>query len=85
MIRVDLTMWRFGDKNDAYPLGAVEIANDGTGTDAIGHYNVTVYKKNGAILGHARVENFPRKRFTATELLARALSAAGYNHQVDRE
>lgn len=55
--------------------GELRIANDGTGTDRIGNYNVKLVGGNGRVLTEARVEGFARKSRAAWELTLEALRA----------
>lgn len=68
-------------------LGKAIIANDGLGSDGVGHYDVMVGRKGASDLKKiftgstgriGRVENFPRKRRNVWYLLRRALTSAGY-------
>lgn len=54
-------------------LATVEIANDGTGSQARGNYNVRVRGKNLRVMREGRLENWPRKQKHVTDLVAAAL------------
>ena len=58
MIHVRIELWPGGDKRRAKLLGAMNIANDGTGNEAVGNYNVVAW-------GEAHQE-FPFGRPTVT-------------------
>lgn len=42
MIVVHIDLWPFGDNKKAKPLGNIVIANDGTGSDKSGNYDVVL-------------------------------------------
>lgn len=82
MVVVRIEMWPHGDESKAYPLGAVFIANDGTGDASLGNYDVTAVHA-GAYFGKrkepyktGRVVGFLRKLSPYT-LVAKALKAIG--------
>lgn len=81
MIVIRMEMWPGGSPERKYLLGSAIIANDGTGTQTVGHYRVRIGRrgvdtplkpftkpwKTGV------VTNFPRMRLGAWDLLYRAL------------
>lgn len=87
MIRITIELLPGGDESKARPLGAIGIANDGTGTKALGNYDVVLLHSNGKEAWRTgRVEGFPRdgrlvntgeggRRLGAYDLLYRALRA----------
>lgn len=72
MIRVRITRERTGLGTPEF-LGEMRIANDGTGTETVGHYNFELYNKAGALLHTGRILGFPRKQQGAWRLLAQAM------------
>lgn len=58
-------------------LGTARIANDGTGTAAVGHYTVTLSQRGrpASVWKSGRVRHFPRRRLGAWDLLYLALDA----------
>lgn len=77
MIRVTVELWPHGDKSRKWHLGTAIIANDGTGTEEIGNYRVTLSKwgRPQRVWRRGRVEGFPRKSRGPWDLLYRALQA----------
>lgn len=82
MIVVKLEMWPGGREEGKYDLGRIEIANDAKTTlkdRTLGSYVVKLFKStaHGAtkpgIWRKGRVEEFPRKRLGAYDLVFRAL------------
>jgi len=82
MVVVKIEMWPHGDESKAYPLGKIEIANDGTGDAQSGNYDVTAfhagifYGKRREPYKTGRVVGFLR-RLSPYALLAKALKAIG--------
>lgn len=58
-------------------LGTMTLANDATGSETVGHYNVTLSKwgRPNEPWRRGRVTNFPRKRLGPWDLLLAALRA----------
>lgn len=80
MIVIKVEMWPLGDESKAYEIGRGVIANDGTGTDERGNYDVRllksdVYAKRPGVWKKGRVEGFPRRVLGPWDLLFRALRA----------
>jgi hypothetical protein len=78
MIVCNLEMWPGGDESRAYSLGVIEIANVG-GTMTRGDYAVKLSKsprlaKRAGNWKKGAVQNFPRQRLGAYDLLLRALA-----------
>ena len=42
MVVVKIELWPMRDKAKAQPIGEIRIANDGTGTTAVGNYRVAL-------------------------------------------
>lgn len=83
MIVVKMELWPGGDETRARGLGTIIIANDGTGTGEVGHYNATAShagkyfeKRGGEIWKKGRVVNFARS-LSPYRLLSRVLKAMG--------
>ena len=68
MIRITIELCPRGDTKNTKLLGTAIISNDGTGTDQIGNYNITL-NKGGKFLKKGRLEGFPRKKFGVWDLL----------------
>lgn len=81
MVVVRIELWPGGDREKASPLGVVFIANDATGNEAWGAYDVTLshagkfFGRRGAYR-RGRVEGF-RRTLSPYHLVARALAACG--------
>lgn len=74
MIRVTVELLPYGMEDHKETLGVAYIANDGTGTQNVGNYNVEFMKHGGkGLYKRTRVEGFPRRRLLAWDLLYRAL------------
>lgn len=62
------------------------IANDGTGTDRVGNYDVAIGRRGDGDFRHiwsssrrrARIEGYPRLSAHVLNLVARALNKAGF-------
>lgn len=81
MIVVRVEMWPGGRADRKYLLGSAVIANDGKGSDSVGHYKFRIGRRGvdtplaplikpwkvGAVL------NFPRQRLGVWDLIFRAL------------
>lgn len=80
MVVVKLEVWPHGDQSKAYPLGEIQIANDGTGNEVAGNYEVLAkhagmyYGKRPEPFKRGRVTGFHRK-LSPYRLLCRALQA----------
>jgi hypothetical protein len=67
-------------------LGRMIVANDGTGTQEFGNYNVKVARKgqslSAAVWKHpqreGRVEHYARNAYVVWELIGRALKSVGF-------
>jgi hypothetical protein len=66
MIVVKVELWPFGNPNEAQEIGRAYIANDGTGSQSTGNYNVQLqhagkyakrkgFWRQGKLLGHSRM------------------------------
>ncbi len=76
MVHVAITMWPHGDRSKAYPLGEVTIANVG-GSQSRGNYRWRLFKRGtNAEWKSGSVEDFPRTRLGAYDLLHRVLKLA---------
>lgn len=73
MLVVKVEIWPYGDQLKARTLGTAKIANDGSGDECTGNYNV-VLSNAVRVWKRGRVEGFPRKRLNAWDLLCRALA-----------
>jgi len=74
-IRVTVELLPGGDESQADHRGTATIANDGTGTENLGNYTVTLFgtgEPNG-IWKRGRVLGFPRGRLGVWDLLYLAL------------
>jgi len=76
MIRVEIKLWPRGDRSKEKTLGAINIANEGTGSPTKGNYKAALFGKGGRRLKVVKVEGFPRRRLLAHDLLLRVLRAA---------
>ena len=82
MIVVTMELHPHGDKTKARPLGVIMIANDCTGDESLGNYEVTAshaghfFGKRKEPYKTGKVKGFPRK-WSPYKLLARALKAIG--------
>ena len=84
MIIITVQLFSARDKSMT-ELGRMMIANDGTGSEALGNYNVQTFRGRGMdalnkMIGqrHAKVSGFPRKSTHVWNLVARALKAMRY-------
>ena len=75
MLKVTIEIWPGGSPVGKRELATGIIGNDLTGTKTRGNYKARFTKvgKSNAIYKKVRVENFPRTRKTAWELLYLAL------------
>lgn len=75
MIRVTVELLPYGLEQNKQHLGTVVIANDGSGTKSRGNYKFRLSRRgqpeSAWLVG--TVENFPRLRLTAYDLLYLAL------------
>lgn len=78
MIRVNMELdsWGLGIKTKS--IAKVTIANDGSGTETRGNYNVVAIAKNGKVIRTGRVTNWARKSKPPLALLKAALEALEY-------
>jgi hypothetical protein len=76
MIRVTVELLPKGDESQKRHLGTALIANDGTGSEREGNYNVQLSKwgEPGIAWKKGRVEGFPRKGLGPWDLLGVALA-----------
>jgi hypothetical protein len=51
----------------------LEIFNDGTGTRSVANYGYRIFNKAGKILHTGTIENFPRQKMLALDLVMLAL------------
>lgn len=70
MLVVKLEIWPHGNEASAREVGRLLIANDGTGTEAVGNYTAVMEDASCRLVGS--VANFERKR-TVWRLVYRAL------------
>ena len=73
MIYVRIELWPHGFESEAKVLGRAYIANDGTGTEKRGNYDVILLGKTNKHAKRLKVGDFPRKSHTAWKLLYLAL------------
>lgn len=91
MLVIRIELWPHGDMARRKTIATGTIANTGTGTTTRGNYRVQLRDALGRPWKRGIVEDFPRKRLLAWDLLARALHAilAGRNnlprHQIREE
>lgn len=64
-------------------IGSLAIVNDGTGTNALRNYDVTVFSRGQSPreIRHGRVEQHRAEAEPVFALVAKALAAAGYAPQ----
>lgn len=60
MLRLTVELVPFGIEKQKRVLGVVRIWNRGTGTPAIGHYEVDEFGPSGAKRGGLRITHYPR-------------------------
>ena len=73
-IVVKLELWPGGDQELARTIGALLIVNDGSGTYNRGNYDYKLIGKQAALKGSpGRIENYPKQRKHAWELVRRIL------------
>jgi hypothetical protein len=76
MIVVRIELWKGGDKDRRETLGVMVLANDGTGGDDCGNYDVAIARRNGpGTWRSGRVEGHPRQSQTVWRLVQKALNA----------
>lgn len=75
MLRITVELVPYGDETRKRHLGTCEIANDASGTPTRGNYNIAFLQRGNArrVWKKTRVEDFPRTRLGAWDLLFRAL------------
>lgn len=71
VIRIDL--WPHGDATRCKTIATGRVINTGTGTPSRGNYRIELRDVLGRLWKSGVVENFPRKRLLAWDLLACAL------------
>ena len=79
MIKVRIDLVPFGTGKPRH-LGTMHIANDGTGSETEGNYNVKMFSASGHRMENrdARVERHKRKSLSVWYLVKKALEAAGF-------
>jgi hypothetical protein len=85
MLRIKIELVPFGIESGVRSLGEMKIVNDGTGGNATGNYNVTLFNKAGKKWKTGRVEGFKRREYTAWRLLHLALNALFGKEEDDEE
>jgi hypothetical protein len=77
MIRVTIELLPHGDETRKRHLGTAIIANDGTGKDTHGNYNIRLSRRGqpDSTWKTGRLTGFQRKRFLVWDLLLLALAA----------
>jgi len=76
MIRITVELLPLGDELGKRMLGVATIANDGDGSEKIGHYTVKLGKmapKETEIWRTGAVQNFPRQKRGCWDLIYLAL------------
>jgi hypothetical protein len=75
MLRVTIELWPFGEERWKKHLGTAIVANDGTGTETKGNYDVRLLKwgDSGKVWKEGRVKGFPRLSRGPWDLLYLAL------------
>lgn len=75
MIVCTIELWPLGDELQKESLGKVIIVNNGEGTLTHGDYNVIMLTRHNPprVWRRGKIENFPRQRLGAYDLLLRAL------------
>jgi hypothetical protein len=71
MLVIKIEKWPYGDASKATSLGYMTVANTGSGTRSRGKYSVRLFRagKQERIWKTAQIENFPRLRLSAWDLL----------------
>ncbi len=75
MLRVTIELLPGGHEHRKRTLATGTITNLGTGSPTQGNYFVELRDKAGRMWRYGTVNNFPRKRLLAWDLLFRALSS----------
>lgn len=77
IVRVELHSARTGEVKE---IGRMKISNDGTGTDALGSYYVSLLRRGtlDTVQRDGRVENHHRKADSVWWLVGKALKAVGF-------
>lgn len=85
MLNVTIELFPGGDVKKRVLKSVLGISNDGTGTDAVGNYNVTLFRTldEGNIWG--RVTNFPLQTGSPEALVILALAAIETGRVIDIE
>lgn len=81
MVVVKIEMWPHGDETKAFPIGQMNIANDGTGDVAVGQYEVELLHA-GSYFGKPGAWKSAKgfkylRRLSPYHLVAAALKACG--------
>lgn len=72
MLVIKMELWPFGDETKAQEIARCNIANDATGDEDTGNYNIALF--NGKRRWkRGRVERFPRRLLEGWDLLYRGL------------
>lgn len=75
MLVVKIELWPLGMESHKKTLAVGRIINDGSGSLSTGNYKVELHDARGRLWKTGRVENFPRRRLLAWDLLCRALAS----------
>lgn len=85
MIRVTVELVPKGDESKASRLSVMTIENDGTGTEAVGNYDVAIRswpappgQGGGGVQARGRVEGFARQERAVLELVELAIAESEY-------
>ena len=73
MLVVRIELWPHGDLTRCRTIATGRIINTGTGTPARGNYRIELRDALGRLWKSGVVDNFPRKRLLAWDLLTCAL------------
>jgi hypothetical protein len=78
MIRVTVEMIPFGDESKKLVISVGNIWNTGEGSVGVGHYKFNISKRNQPkiVWKFGDINDFPRQRLNAWDLLYRALKEA---------
>lgn len=86
MIRITVELDQYGLGEHTEILGTAQINNIGTGTPTSGNYRYTIWGKGGREIARGEINNFPRKRLLAWDLLLRVLlDALGERNRPKRQ
>ncbi len=76
MLEVEIRLNRHGRGEHVETLCTMTIANDGTGGQDIGNYDVIISDPNGRAFRKGRVEDWPRRQYHVIDLVRTAILAA---------